>query len=83
MDDLIEIIIELIFEGSIKLLHDKKVPKWIRGIIALFLVGVQIGIIVLGVILFEKSILGGSIIISVGILLMIGIIIKIKKYMKK
>lgn len=83
MDDLIEIIIELIFEGSIELLHNKKVPKWIRCIIALFLVGVQIGIIVLGVILFEKSILGGSIIISVGILLMIGIIIKIKKYIKK
>lgn len=82
MDDLIEIILELIFEGSIGVLQNKKVPKWIRSIIALFFVSILIGIIVLGVMILKKSVFGGIIIIGVGVFLLIGIIIKIRKYMK-
>lgn len=81
MDDLIEILLELIIDGSIELLPNKKVPKWIRIIISLFLISIIIGIIVLGIILFKESILGGSIILLVGIILLIGAIIKIRKYM--
>lgn len=82
MDDLIEILIEVIFEGCSELLQSKKVPKWIRFIIALLFASILIGIIVLGIILLEKSILGGSIIIGIGVFLLIGIIIKIRKYLK-
>ena len=82
MDDLIEIILELIFEGSIGGLQNKKVSKWIRSIIALFFVSILIGIIVLGVMILKKSVFGGIIIIGVGVFLLIGIIIKIRKYMK-
>ena len=82
MDDLIEILIEVIFEGCSELLQSKKVPKWIRFIIALLFASISIGIIVLGIILLEKSILGGSIIIGIGVFLLIGIIIKIRKYLK-
>ena len=82
MDDLIEILLELILEGSSELLQNKKVPKWIRIIIALIFIGFLIGIISLGVMLLNKSILGGIIIIGVGVFLLIGIIIKIRKYME-
>ena len=52
MDLLIEIILELILEGSIEISSNKKVPKWIRYplifiITALFLT-IIIGILFLG-----------------------------------
>ena len=82
MDDLIEILLELVLEGSHELLKSKKVPIWIRYIIALIFISIIIGVIVLGVILLKESIIGGIIIIGVGLFLLIGIIIKIRKYLK-
>lgn len=82
MDDIIEILIELVLEGSHELLKSKKVPKWIRYIIGLIFISIPIGAIVFGVMLLKKSVLGGIIIIGVGVFLLIGIIIKIRKYMK-
>lgn len=82
MDDLIELLIELVLDGSHELLKSKKVPKWIRYIIGLIFISIPIGAIVLGIMLLKKSVLGGVIIIGVGVFLLIGIIIKIRKYMK-
>ena len=82
MDDLIEILLELVLEGSHELLKNEKVPKWIRYIIALVFISIIIGIIVIGIILINESIIGGIIIISIGLFLLIGIIIKIRKYLK-
>lgn len=82
MDDLIELLIELVLDGSHELLKSKKVPKWIRYIIGLIFISIPIGAIVLGIMFLKKSVLGGIIIIGVGVFLLIGIIIKIRKYMK-
>ena len=82
MDDLIEVLIELVLEGSHELLKSKKVPKCIRYLIALFFISIIIGLIVLGIILLEETIFGGCIIIGSGVFLLIGIIIKIRKYLK-
>lgn len=82
MDDLIEILIELILEGSHELLKSKKVPIWIRYIIALIFINIIIGLLVFGVLLLKKSIIGGILIIGVGLFLLLGIIRKIRKYFK-
>ena len=82
MDFLIEILLELVLEGSFELLKYKKVPKWIRYIIALFFTSLLLGLIVLGIIIFKESIIGGIIVIGIGLFLLIGITIKIIKYLK-
>lgn len=80
MDDLIEFLIELVLEGSHELLKSKKVPKWIRYLIALIFIGITIGLIILGIILLKETLAGGIIIIGAGLFLLVGITIKIKKY---
>lgn len=82
MDTAIEILLDLIFEGSLELLKSKKVPKWIRIIIAFIFISFLVGIISLGIIILDESILGGIIIIFVGLFLLIGITIKIRNYLK-
>lgn len=82
MDILIEILIELIFEGSSELLKNKKVPKWIRIIIASIFVSLLCALIVLGILILRKSIIGGIIIIVFGLFLLIGSIIKIRNHLK-
>lgn len=83
MDDLIELLIELVLDGSHELLKSKKVPKWIRYLIALIFISITIGLIVLGIILLKESIVSGIIIIGSGLFLLIGITIKIRKYFKR
>lgn len=82
MDTAIEILLDLIFEGSLELLKSKKVPKWIRIIIAFIFISFLVGIISLGIMILDESILGGIIIIFVGLFLLIGITIKIRNYLK-
>lgn len=82
MDTAIEILFDLIFEGSLELLKSKKVPKWIRIIIAFIFISFLVGIISLGIMILDESILGGIIIIFVGLFLLIGITIKIRNYLK-
>lgn len=82
MDDLIELLIELVLDGSHELLKSKKVPKWIRYIIGLIFISIPIGAIVFGIMLLKESIIGGIIIIGVGLFMLIGITIKISKYLK-
>lgn len=87
MDDLIELLLELLeLLGVIiddELLNNKKIPKWIRYIIMLVLISIVIGVIVFGVVILKTSIIGGIIIISISIFLLVCTIIKIKNYLKK
>ena len=80
MDDLIEFLIELVLDGSHELLKSKKVPKWIRYLIALIFIGITVGLIVLGIILLKETIISGIIIIGAGLFLLVGVTIKIRKY---
>ena len=47
MDDFIELILELIIDGSIEALPNKKIPKILRIIIALIPIRFLIGLIIL------------------------------------
>lgn len=87
MDDLIELLLELLEVLGIvvddELLNNKKIPKWIRYIIMLVLISIVIGVIVFGIVILKTSIIGGIIIISISIFLLVCTIIKIKNYLKK
>jgi len=82
MDDLIELIIELVLDGCMELLPNKKVPMWIRVLISCVFMIIIFGIFILGIALFNDSIIAGIIMILISILFMITIIYKIKKHNK-
>ena len=82
MEDLIEILLDLINNGSIEMFHNKKVPKWIRIIISVIIVSIIIGLMVLGIILIKESIFGGTILFIVGIILLVLSIVEIRRYIK-
>ena len=50
--------------------------------ISLILIGIMVGIIVLGVVLLKKQLIGGIVLLVVGVSLLVGSIFKIKKYFK-
>lgn len=83
MELLIEILIELILEGSIELGSNKKVPKIIRYplvlLIILFFIVVIFGVIILGITSLDKNIWAGILLIILGSMLLIAAIIKFKK----
>lgn len=87
MEFLIEILLELIFEGSISIISDKKIPKAIRypliTLIMLFFVVVVGGLIFIGIIIFQQNILAGILIMAVGLMMLILGIVKFKKLYKK
>ena len=82
MDLLFEIIIELFFEGSIEIVSNKKINKWIRYpiliLLTLSIIIVIIGILILGIYSFKENIVISIILIICSILLTIGSIIKFK-----
>lgn len=82
MDDFVELILDIIIDGSMELLPNKKIPKWIRVIIAFILISLLIAIVVLGIVLLKETILGGTIIIVMGIVFLVFGFVKIKKYLK-
>ena len=87
MEYLIEFLLDLIIEGSIELLPNEKIPKWIRCILAfiiiLFFLTITIGLIVIGTMVLKESILGGIFIIIVGVILLICSIVKFIKVKNK
>lgn len=90
MDEIIEIALELILDGSIELLPNKKIPKWIRYPLAFIIVSLILAVIVIlicaGIAILKDSIPGGIFIIAAGILVLIfGVkkILEIKKRMEK
>ena len=60
----------------------KKIAKVVRIMISLILIGIMVGIIVLGVVLLKKQLIGGFVLLVVGVALLVGSIFKIKKYFK-
>lgn len=84
MDLLIEIILELILEGTIEISSNKKTPKWIRyplSYILIFLISIVIiGMIILGMYTSKENIIISLILIISSIGLTIGFINKFKKH---
>lgn len=88
MDYIIELVIELLLEGSIEISSNKKVSKWIRYPLILFIVTIFIGIILLmfylGFSLLNKNALVAILILIISLFMLISAIIKFKKlYIEK
>ena len=83
MDFLIELVLDLIFEGSMELSNNKKVPKWIRYILITFIVSVFIIVCLLFLLvslLLLKETLIGSLVFF--IIFIVFIVFGIKKFRK-
>lgn len=87
MDLIIEFIGKVIFEGIIELIQNKKISKWIRYPLLIFIsIFYSLIILVLGIIMikeFHENILFGVCLLIVEIILILGIIFIIKKAINK
>lgn len=88
MEFIIELILELILEGTIEISSNKKVPKWIRYplilILILFVSIVIIGIFILGIYIYKENAIASLILIIISIILLISGVVKFKNlYLKK
>ena len=88
MEFLIELLIELIFEGGIELSANKKISKWIRYpliiIIMLFFGFIIFGLLFLGISLANENIYLGLLLIVISLILLVAAIYKFKKiYIEK
>lgn len=88
LDVLFEIIVELIFEGTIEISKNRKVSKWIRypliALIVLFFGLIVFLILYLGFAFLKENVLLGFLLIAIAIILLVGCIIKFKNvYIEK
>lgn len=88
MEYIIEAILDLILEGSMEISSNKKISKWIRYPLILFIILfysiVIIGLFILGLMILKENILFGFFIIVLSLFMLIGSIVKFKKiYGKK
>lgn len=87
MDLIIEFIGEVIIEGMVELIQNKKISKWIRYPLLLaisafyFLIILALGIIMIKT--FSENILFGVCLLIIEIILILGIICIMKKAMNK
>lgn len=83
METLFQIIFELILEGSIEVLSNKKMPKIIRYplavLIILFFAAFIVGLFIIGLFVWNENIFAGLLIIIISIAMLIGVIYRIKK----
>lgn len=83
MEVIVEFILELLLEGSIEVSRNIKVPKYIRYplifIISLLFLFVICIVILVGVLLLNESVIGGSAFILLGLFMLVSAIIKFKK----
>lgn len=83
MEFFIELILELIFEGSIELSKSNKTPKYIRYplivIILLFSIIVIGFIFFVGALLLKENIMAGIFIILIGLVMLVSAIVKFRK----
>ncbi|MBR6689022.1 MAG: hypothetical protein IKL68_03295 [Clostridia bacterium] len=85
MEDLIEFLIELIFEVGVEASENKKVPKALRVLLAiiiilLYLLGTGL-ILLVGVLMLEETILGGIAMLALGVVILVALFVKMyKKY---
>lgn len=88
MEFIIELILELLLEGSIEVSSNRKVSKWIRYPLIIFITtifsGVILLIIFLGLSLLNDWFLAGIIFLIIGIVMFVSAVIKFKKlYIEK
>ena len=87
MEYVIEFILDLLVDGTIEILPNKKVPKWIRyplGIfVGLFMFAVIIGIFVLGILIFGESLIAGILMLALGFVLLVCAIYKTVKIIRQ
>ena len=88
MDFIIELILELLLEGSIEISSNKKISKWIRYPLIIFITTIFLSVILLilylGLSLLNDWFLAGMIFLVIGIIMFISAIIKFKKlYLEK
>lgn len=88
MEYVIELILELVLEGSIEASKNNGIPKYIRypliGLITLFFISIIVVIFFTGILLLKDNVLAGIIIICIGIFMLISCIIKFRKtYLNK
>lgn len=87
MEFLIEFVVELFFEllteGGMEIIPNKRVPKWLRYLIAvvltLFFAVIIFGCIILGVLILKETLLGGMTIIALGVIMLV---LGIRKFIK-
>lgn len=88
MEFIIELLVELIIDGSIEISEDERVSKWIRYPIILVIVLlfsiVIFGLIILGIIFLKDYIYAGLFFIVIGVIMLIAGTMKFaKKYTQK
>jgi len=88
MEFLIELVLELLFEGGEEICSDSRISKWIRYPIAFILILfcsiVILGLLILGIYSLKDDTLIGLFFIGISIVMLVGLLIKFKKvYMKK
>lgn len=90
LEFVVEFFLEIVIDGGMELQHNEKIPKWIRVTLAVFSImffaAIIIGCIVLGILLLKDTLLGGSLLIVLGVVLLLGAIwklLKMKKQMEK
>ncbi len=80
MEFLFELLAELLIEGGIEVSSNPKINKWIRYpilvILILFFAAIIFAIIFLGIYLLKVNTLGSLFIILVGLIMLIGSIVK-------
>ncbi len=83
MEFIFELILELVFEGSIEASKNNKIPKYIRYpliiLITLFFLFIIWVVLFTGILLLKDNLLIGILIILLGLLLCVSSIIKFKK----
>ena len=83
MEFIFEFIGELVFEGILEVISNKKISKWVRYPLLIFFlfffISIILGLIYIGVSSLETSLLGGIFLIAVGIILLIACIYKFRK----
>lgn len=84
MEFLIELLVELILEGSIEISENKRITKWIRYpviflIVSIFAI-VILGLIILGIYVLKDALYIGLFFIIIGLILLI---LAIRKFTQK
>lgn len=87
MEVIIEILCEVVLDGIVEVITNKKINKWIRyPLTAVFLSFYLCVIVLVGVLsikLWHESILASIILIAINLLLIIGLVLIIKKVISK
>lgn len=88
MEFLIEALLNLLLEESIKISSNKRISKFIRYpliiLIILFFAVIILGLLILGIVILSKNIYAGLLLIIISLIMLISGIIKFKKiYIEK